>query len=120
MRRILQVSTCLLLAGHGALGAIMGKGLLVQHYASVGLPATITPVIGWFELGLAAAIAVRPLWSLLLVAGVWKVATESLFLPAGFPIWEVVERAGSYAAPLALALLTRRHPSASIRAPSPS
>ena len=34
VRRILQVSTCLLLAGHGALGAIMGKGLLVQHYAT--------------------------------------------------------------------------------------
>jgi hypothetical protein len=28
---------------------------------------------------------------------------------AGTPIWEFVERAGSYAAPLALAVLLRQH-----------
>jgi phosphohistidine phosphatase SixA len=32
-------------------------------------------------------------------------ATESLWLVAGAPMWEFVERAGSYAAPLALALV---------------
>jgi hypothetical protein len=34
-------------------------------------------------------------------------ATEFLFVAAGAPIWEFVERAGSYAAPLALAVLLR-------------
>ena len=36
---------------------------------------------------------------------IWKIATETLYLAAGAPLWEVVERGGSYAAPLALALL---------------
>jgi hypothetical protein len=39
------------------------------------------------------------------VAAAWKLASESLFLVAGDPVWELVERAGSYAAPFALALL---------------
>jgi hypothetical protein len=33
---------------------------------------------------------------------IWKLATEMLFLSAGAPVWEVVERGGSYLAPLAL------------------
>jgi hypothetical protein len=105
VRRVLQVTTVLLLAGHGALGAITQKGIFATHYASVGLPAGLTASIGWFEIGLALAIAVRPLTPLLLFACAWKLATESLFVFAGAPVWEYVERAGSYAAPMALALL---------------
>ena len=104
VKRTLQVTTVLLLAGHGALGAFVGKGIFETHYASVGLPQGLTAMVGWFEIGLAAAIAVRPLTSLLLFACAWKLATESLFLVAGAPVWEFVERAGSYAAPMALAL----------------
>jgi hypothetical protein len=36
---------------------------------------------------------------------VWKLSTESLWIATGAPIWEFVERAGSYAAPLAFAAL---------------
>jgi hypothetical protein len=45
----------------------------------------------------------------------WKLATESLFVAAGAPAWEIVERGGSYAAPFALALvvvMTSAHRSA--------
>jgi hypothetical protein len=105
---MLQVTTVLLLAGHGALGAISGKPLFATHYAAAGLPAGLTAAIGWFELGLAAVIAVRPFASVLLFICAWKLATESLFLAAGAPVWELVERAGSFAAPLALALLMQR------------
>jgi hypothetical protein len=104
-RTVLQWTTCFLLAGHGALGAITGKPLLTVNYASIGLPAATTAMVGWFELALAAAIAVRPMTGLLLFVAAWKLATESLFVAAGAPIWEVMERAGSIAAPLALALL---------------
>ena len=38
----------------------------------------------------------------------WKFATECLFITAGAPFWEVIERFGSYTAPLALALLMWR------------
>jgi hypothetical protein len=74
----------------------------------VGLSPDLTPGIGWFELAFAAALCVRPTMQMLLVATSWKLASESLFLFAHAPIWEFVERAGSYAAPLALALVLAR------------
>ena len=104
VRSILRGVTCALLLGHGALGAITGKAALTAHYASIGLPASATALVGWFEIGLAVAIAVRPATALLLLAAAWKLSSESLWIVSGAPIWELVERAGSYAAPLALAL----------------
>jgi hypothetical protein len=75
------------------------------HYAAAGLPAGLTAMVGWFEIGLAAVVALRPAVPLLLFICLWKLATEWLFVVAGSPIWEFVELAGSYAAPLALALI---------------
>lgn len=108
-RQALRWTTVLFLVGHGVLG-ITSKEMLVAHYTSVGLPAATAIVAGWFELTLAAAIAFRPVASLLLFVAAWKLVTESLFITAGAPMWEFVERAGSYAAPLALALLMRGSP----------
>ncbi len=105
VKRVLQITTVLLLAGHGALGAITGKAVFATHYAAAGLPPGLTATIGWLELGLAAIIAARPVVPLLLFVCAWKLATESLFIAAGAPVWEFVERAGSYAAPLALAMI---------------
>jgi hypothetical protein len=71
------------------------------------MPATtaawLTPRLGWFEIALGVVAAVRPLPALLVFIALWKLATESLFISAGAPVWELVERGGSYAAPLALA-----------------
>jgi hypothetical protein len=105
-RQALKWTTVLLLLGHGALG-IADKTLLTTHYTAIGLPASTTMLVGWFEFALAAAIAIRPMAGLLVFVAAWKLATEFLFVTAGAPIWEFVERAGSYSAPLALALLTR-------------
>jgi hypothetical protein len=105
-RQALRWTTVILLAGHGALG-IAGTALLTTHYASVGLPTSATAIVGWFEIALAAAVAVRPGFGLLVFVAAWKIATEFLFMTAGAPIWEFVERAGSYAAPMALAILGR-------------
>lgn len=106
-RQALQWTTVVLLVGHGALG-IGDKALLATHYATIGLPAATTAMVGWFELALAAVVAIRPVAGLLVFVAAWKLATEFLFVTAGAPIWELVERAGSYAAPLALAMLVRR------------
>jgi hypothetical protein len=107
LRFTLAVTTALLLIGHGALG-VLGKPELVSHYSLLGLPwsgVSLSTAIGWTEIGLAAALLWRqPVWYCLVLFG-WKLVTESLFLAAGAPVWEVVERGGSYAAPLALALL---------------
>jgi hypothetical protein len=119
VRDVLRWTTVLLLAGHGALGAITGKAMLTGHYAAIGLPPESTAIVGWFEIGLAVIVAVRPVAGVLLFVCAWKLATEFLFVVAGAPVWEFVERAGSYAAPLALALLRsasdRRSPEAFLR-----
>ena len=104
----LRWSTALLLLGHGALGALTGKALLAGHYAAVGLPPVALPVVGWFEIALAAAVLARPTVALLAFVAAWKIATEALFPIAGAPVWEFIERGGSYAAPIALALITAR------------
>jgi hypothetical protein len=106
-RLVLSVVVALLLVGHGVLG-LEGKPGLVANYAAVlspGAAAIATPVDGVVEIALAIAVLRQPSISLALFIALWKVATESLFLVAGQPIWELVERGGSYAAPLALAIV---------------
>ena len=104
-RAILRWTTVMLLAGHGALGALQLRPVLASQYAFIGLPAATTVVLGWFEICLAATVAMRPTVSLLVFVAAWKLASESLWIATVAPIWEFVERAGSYAAPLALAAL---------------
>jgi len=107
VRDVLKWTIVLLLAGHGALGAITNKAMLTGHYALLGLPAETTAMVGWFEIALAVAVAIRPAAGLLVFICAWKLATESLFIVAGAPPWEFIERAGSYAAPLALYVLMK-------------
>ena len=103
--RLLTWTTALLLFGHGALAAIDAKPLLASHFALVGLSPSALTMAGWAEMIAAVVIAVRPNATLLLVVVAWKMATEALYPISGTPIWEFVERAGSYAAPLVLALI---------------
>lgn len=105
-RQALQWTTVLLLLGHAGLG-VANKPMLTAHYSVIGLPLETTVIVGWFEIALAIAVAVRPMAGLLLFIAAWKLATEFLFVTAGAPIWEFVERAGSYAAPIAMAVLLR-------------
>ncbi len=56
-------------------------------------------------MALGLLIIARPSVSLLVFVFVWKVGTEWLRPMAGEPLWEFIERGGSYAAPLALLLL---------------
>lgn len=102
----LTATTVLLLVGHGAL-ALLPKQALVSHAALLGLPfnpQSIARIFGSIEIGLAVLLVARPTITVCLCILAWKLGTESLFLFAGSPVWEVVERAGSYAAPLALAI----------------
>lgn len=105
-RFVLSVVVALLLVGHGVLG-LEGKPELVANYAAALPPnaaAIATRLDGAVEIALALAVLRWPSISLALFIALWKLATESLFVVAGQPIWEVVERGGSYAAPLALAI----------------
>ena len=100
-------TTALLLAGHGWL-ALQGKPLLQTHLAAIGGTPALVPMLGAIEMVMALVCVIRPGARLLIGVAAWKVATEGLFPLAGAPIWEFVERAGSYAAPLAGALLLHR------------
>ena len=111
----MRVVISLYLIGHGALGAIDNKRLLLEGYSSIGLtglvsdPAALNVGIGLFEIVLGLAVLAFPINGLLYFVLVWKLSTEMLYVTmdaygAGF---EVLERAGSYAAPLALICLKR-------------
>jgi hypothetical protein len=102
---LLAWTTALLLFGHGALAALAATPVLASHLALVGLPSGAATIAGWIEMMAALIVAVRPTPSLLFTIMAWKMATEALYPISGTPIWEFVERAGSYAAPLALALI---------------
>ncbi len=105
---LLVAVVAMLLVGHGVLG-LEDKPGLIANYASI-LPADIaarlTPVIGGAEIALALLVVRWPSVTLALSIAVWKLASESLFIAAGQPFWEIVERGGSYAAPVALAIAT--------------
>jgi len=104
---ILRGVTVALLAGHGGCTLMEAHGSFARNAAAFWphVPAGVIPAVGVFELSLAAVVLLRPSPRLLIGVGAWKLATECLFLCAGAPVWEVVERFGSYTAPLALALL---------------
>lgn len=106
----LRLTTATLLIGHAGLGLFSHKAGLAHHYAALGLsaPESFVPAIGAFEFFLATLVLLMPRPGLLVGICVWKLATESLFLVAGAPFWELIERFGSYMAPLALAVLICR------------
>jgi len=105
---VLRLTTALLLAGHGALNLIVRKPVFNTQYAMLGLHgAWVEPLIGAVECALAMAVLFRPAYGLLLFVLAWKFATEALSPMAGSPLWVFIEHGGSYAAPLALALLVR-------------
>jgi hypothetical protein len=108
----LRLTTCAILAGHAGLGFFSLKAGLARHYAAIGAlhPNSLVPLIGGFEFFLAGCVLVFPHPSVLLIVCGWKIATESLFLVSGAPIWEVIERLGDYIAPLTLAYLLLSYP----------
>jgi hypothetical protein len=109
---VLRIATATLLLGHGLLAA-GAKPLLVGHLAALGLGdggASTRAVVmaqGWIEIALAAAVMAFPARPLLLLALAWKLGTELLFPLTGDYVWEFVERAGSYGAPLGLLIASR-------------
>ncbi|ETW97184.1 hypothetical protein [Candidatus Entotheonella palauensis] len=109
--RIVRLSACALLVGHGAFGAITGKAMLMDHFASVGIgsgapdAAGLLQLIGLGEMVLGGAMLFTTAPGLLWAAFGWKVFTELLYPISGDSFFEFVERGGSYAAPLALLVL---------------
>jgi len=118
--KMLRWATVLLLAGHGML-AWNGKAMLLSHWHAL-LPMAdalqFTRATGAVELMLAFLIALEPTATLGFAACAWKVATEALFIVAGAPAWEFIERGGSYFAPLVMGLWLLRMKRVTIKSPA--
>jgi hypothetical protein len=107
VRIALLACVACLLVGHGVL-CVISKPMFVTNFSAVMSRASasaLVPYLGWLEILLAVVMTVRPSVPLLVFIALWKLATEMLFVAAGAPIWEVVERGGSYAGPIALAIV---------------
>jgi hypothetical protein len=103
----LRIAGFLLFAGHGWLNLLMKKGLLSQ-YAALGFAdtASVAYFVGIMEIIFAFIILMKPFRELLLVLFIWKILSESFY--ANYPVFEWIERAGSYGVILALYFLTQR------------
>ena len=108
--RLLLWTTATLLFAHGALQAITQKPSFATLYAVAGVPTNALAAIGWVEMGAAVVVLVAPMPALLIAIAVWKMASEALFPLSGSPVWEFIERGGSYTAPIALVLLHGKSP----------
>jgi hypothetical protein len=119
---VLQLALATLLAGHSACALLLQKPALAQHYAVFGPadPVAVMLTVGWIEAALAVAVLVIRVPGVIVFASAWKMATEALFLTSGAPapMFEFIERGGSYIVPLALAyLLVRSTESVPLRTP---
>ena len=72
----------------------------------MAIPGPVVTIVA-FLVALGLLVFAWPARGLLIFVFVWKVGTEAFRPLAGEPIWEFIERGGSYAAPLALAWLQR-------------
>ena len=113
MHWILRVGTALLLVGHGGFGVWMHKKVWLSYFAEVGISGSTVAdwnlyyLIGWFEIALGLAVLLKPVRPLLVFVCAYKLGTEFLRPLAGEPLWEFIERAGSYLAPVALIMVNR-------------
>ncbi len=106
---ICRLTIGLLLIGHGGFGAFVEKDMLINHFASIGLPADVAFIkaVGWFEIILGVVVFCLPLVPILWFVFVWKVITEFLYVTEGgfLNIFEFIERWGDYGTPIALILI---------------
>jgi len=97
-----------MLMGHGAFGLVMGKPNLLRLYDAAGfggfglsLPG-VSAAIGGIAMLLGILCVQAQGATFFLFVCAWKLGTEFLYVPAQAhgAWWEVLERSGSYAAPL--------------------
>jgi hypothetical protein len=139
---VLRLTIGMFMIAHGGYGAIEGRQFLIGHFASVGLPGSLTDpetflvVTGVFEMILGTFVLISPTRPILLVVLVWKVFTELLFVtsglessgvrtlehPQGFYIISTLERFGMFGSPAVLfVLMSYRASSARVEAvPAPA
>ncbi len=109
LERLLRAATAVLLAGHAGYAVLLKKAALASHYEVLAgeRAGQLMLGIGYFEYVLAMLVLVVPSPAVFVGVAAWKLLSESLFLTSGVtvPVFEIIERGGSYAVPLACAFL---------------
>ncbi len=105
---VLRAGTAACFIGHGALG-LLRTASWTSYFAVAGIgreqALTLMPLVGLFDVALGLSALIVPVRAVILYMAAWGAWTAALRPLAGEPIWEAIERAGNYGAPLALALL---------------
>ena len=108
---LLRCCLALLLLGHAGFGFAVEKQMLINHWQSIGVDADISFIqnVGYAEFALGVLVFVAPIKPFILLALVWKLFTEFLYVPADtvagmglINIFEWIERWGDYGIPLAM------------------
>ena len=96
--------------GHGIF-AINRKTEWLIYLTTVGIPSNTAPdflqFIGILDILVAFIILIKPIKTVVIWAFIWAIATALIRPISGLPIWDFVERATNWAAPLALFLIKR-------------
>ncbi len=105
---IFRVAICMEFVGHGAFG-IIGKEAWVPYFSVFGFTDsqawTLMPLVGAVDISLGMISLFRPTRAVLLHMTFWGLMTAMLRPATGEPIWELFERGGNYAVPLAFLFL---------------
>lgn len=105
---VLRVAAASVFVGHG-IHALRIESTWVRFFHTVGMSTASAerwmPLIGAFDLVLAAVVLIRPVRILLLWMVFWGLWTAALRPLSGDSIWQFFERGGNWGAPLALLLL---------------
>jgi hypothetical protein len=110
---LLRIACAWCFIGHGAWGIYQKAGWL-PLYQALGVPEWIAwptmPLVGTIDIALGLLVLVYPCRAALTWMVLWCVFTALLRPLAGMGWWELLERGGNYAPPLALWVLSAAQP----------
>src|SRR3990167_1977470 len=105
---ILRVGVFGTFLGHGILALGVKQGW-IPYFTKIGFEAStataLLPLIGLLDIAVAFTVLLYPIRIVLMWAAVWGFATALIRPITGEPIWDFVERAANWAAPLALLVM---------------
>lgn len=105
---ILRIGVFGTFLGHGML-ALAVKQSWIAYFVAVGISAEsaviLLPLIGYLDILVAISVLFKPFRIILVWAVIWAFITALIRPIAGEPIWDFIERAANWAAPLALLFL---------------
>ena len=107
---ILRVGVFGTFLGHGILALGVKQGW-IPYFTKIGFEAStataLLPLIGLLDIAVAFTVLLYPIRIVLMWAAVWVFATALIRPITGEPIWDFVERAANWAAPLALLYISK-------------